>query len=89
MGFMDSVKNMLSKHGDKVQKGLDKAAQTADDRTKGKYSDKIKSGTQKAKEAAEKYADDQRGGGSGRGGSEGPGKQGGGSEGPGGSGSGS
>jgi antitoxin protein of toxin-antitoxin system len=68
MGFMDKVKGMLGQHGDKVQRGLDKAAQTADSKTKGKYSNQIKSGTRKAKEAAERLSQD--GGGSGKSGGE-------------------
>ncbi|GAA2092138.1 hypothetical protein GCM10009801_58540 [Streptomyces albiaxialis] len=58
MGFMDKVKGLMGQHGDKVQQGLDKAAQMADSKTKGKYTNQIKSGTQKAKDAAGKLADD-------------------------------
>ena len=60
MGFMDSVKGMVSKgkdmagqHGDKVQGGIDKAADVVDDKTGGKYSDKIDSGADKAKDLIE------------------------------------
>ncbi|WP_326687583.1 MULTISPECIES: antitoxin [unclassified Streptomyces] len=77
MGFMDKVKGLMGQHGDKVQRGLDKAAQTADSKTKGKYSAQIKSGTRKAKEAAERLSDDSGGGSGKRGGGQGP--QGGGS----------
>ncbi|GAA2625437.1 antitoxin [Streptomyces axinellae] len=68
MGFMDKIKGLMGQHGDKVQRGLDKAAQTADSKTKGKYSDQIKSGTQKAKEATERLSDN---GGPGKSGGEG------------------
>jgi hypothetical protein len=62
MGFLDSFKAKLSpakdkvsdlaqQHGGKIEQGLDKAARTVDQRTKGKYSDKIESGTGKAKDA--------------------------------------
>ncbi|MCH6163008.1 antitoxin [Streptomyces marispadix] len=66
MGFMDKVKGMLGQHGEKVSKGIDKAAGMADSKTKGKYSEQIRSGTQKAKDQAEKYG--RREGGSGGGG---------------------
>ncbi|WP_245600819.1 antitoxin [Streptomyces sulphureus] len=62
---MDKVKSALQQHGDKVQQGVDKAADMADSRTQGKYSDQIKSGAQKAKDAAGKYADEGKDGQSG------------------------
>ncbi|SCK49807.1 antitoxin [Streptomyces sp. WMMB 322] len=70
MGLMDKVKGMLGQHGDKVSKGIDKAADMADSKTKGKYSEKIRSSSRKAKEQTEKYG--REGGGSQGGGSEGP-----------------
>lgn len=69
MSFMDKVKGMLSQHSDKVSRGLDKAGNVADSKTKGKYSNKIRTGTQKAKEQAEKLG---RQGGEGHGGGKGP-----------------
>jgi len=67
MSFLDTLKAKLSpardkvgelahQHGDKVGHGLDKAARTVDEKTKGKYSDKIESGTQKAKDAIERLS---------------------------------
>ncbi|MFI9823878.1 antitoxin [Streptomyces sp. NPDC052013] len=67
MGFLDRMKDKLGpakgkvsdlaqQHGDKIQHGLDKAAKTVDQRTKGKYSDRIQSGTGKAKEAMDRLA---------------------------------
>lgn len=67
MGLMDSFKARLSpakdkvsdlaqQHGDKIGQGLDKAARTVDQRTKGKYSDRIGSGTDKAKDALGRLA---------------------------------
>ncbi|MER6154461.1 antitoxin [Streptomyces sp. NPDC001868] len=67
MGLMDNLKSKLSpakdkvshlaqKHEDKIHHGLDKAAQTVDKRTKGKYSDRIQSGTGKAKHAMGRFA---------------------------------
>ncbi|MEV6455275.1 antitoxin, partial [Streptomyces anulatus] len=62
MGFLDNLKaklgpakdkvgDLAQQHGGKIEQGLDKAARTVDQKTKGKYSDKIDSGTRKAKEA--------------------------------------
>ncbi|MYW67253.1 antitoxin [Streptomyces sp. SID8379] len=65
MGFLDSIKAKLNKdkvsdlarqHGDKIDQGLDKAAKTVDEKTKGKYSDKIQTGTDKAKDALDKLS---------------------------------
>ena len=67
MGFLDNLKAKLApakdkvgdlaqQHGGKIDQGLDKAAQTVDQKTKGKYSDKIVSGTQKAKDAVDRLA---------------------------------
>ena len=67
MGFRDSFKAKLSpakdkvsdlaqQHGGRIGHGLDKAAKTVDEKTKGKYSDKIESGTGKAKNALNRMA---------------------------------
>ncbi|MDF4253051.1 antitoxin [Streptomyces sp. WMMB303] len=77
MGFMDKVKGMLGQHGDKVQQGVDKAAQVADSKTRGKYSDKINSGARKAKDTAQKLGDEGRGGSGTGGGQSGSGPTGG------------
>ncbi|OEV09068.1 antitoxin [Streptomyces nanshensis] len=74
MGFMDKVKGMLGQHSEKVSKGIDKAADMADSKTKGKYSDQIRTGTQKAKEQTDKYG--RQGGGSEGGHGGGKGRQG-------------
>ncbi|AZP20832.1 antitoxin [Streptomyces aquilus] len=61
----DKVSGLAQQHGDKVQHGLDKAAQAVDKKTKGKYSDKIQTGTGKAKDAMDRLAhkaDDGTGG---------------------------
>ncbi|MFI9054491.1 antitoxin [Streptomyces anulatus] len=65
MGFLDNLKaklgpakdkvgDLAQQHGGKIEQGLDKAARTVDQKTRGKYSDKIDSGTRKAKEAVDK-----------------------------------
>ncbi|MGA5732301.1 antitoxin [Streptomyces seoulensis] len=50
----DKVTDLARQHGDKVQDGLDKAAQVVDKQTKGKYTGKIHAGTDKAKEAVDR-----------------------------------
>jgi len=58
MGFLDKMKAQAKKtvdqHGDKIAQGIDKAATTADKKTKGKYSKHIGSGSAKAKGALDK-----------------------------------
>ncbi|MBT2378963.1 hypothetical protein AMK21_28075 [Streptomyces sp. CB00316] len=65
MGFLDNLKaklgpakekvgDLAQQHGGKIEQGLDKAARTVDQKTKGKYSDKIDTGARKAKEAVDK-----------------------------------
>ncbi|MCF6523922.1 antitoxin [Streptomyces sp. JJ36] len=60
MGFMDKVKGMLGQHGDKVERGVDKTAETVDRKTGGKYTDKIERGTGKAKESMDRMSEDRR-----------------------------
>ncbi|MET7396001.1 antitoxin [Dactylosporangium sp. NPDC005572] len=48
--LVDKAKELLGKHDDKVDQGLDKAAQQADQRTGQQYTDKIDKGSQVAKE---------------------------------------
>jgi|UPI000691D52C hypothetical protein len=61
MSFMDTIKDKLGlakdkggdmarQNPDKVDSGIDKAAQTADSKTGGKHSDKIDTGADKAKD---------------------------------------
>jgi hypothetical protein len=73
MGFMDKVKGMLGQHSEKVSKGIDRAGQMADTKTKGKYSSQIRSGTEKAKQQTDKLGR-QEGEGGGKGGDKGSGK---------------
>lgn len=58
MGFLDKAKGKLTdavdKHGDTIDKGIDKAASLADKRTGGKHGSKIDSASQKAKDALDK-----------------------------------
>ena len=60
----DKVSDLASQHGDRIGQGLDKAARTVDERTKGKYSDRIDAGRGKAKDAIDRMSQ-QRGDGGG------------------------
>jgi len=44
----------VDQHGDKIAKGIDKAAATANQKTGGKHDDKIAKGTASAKKALDK-----------------------------------
>lgn len=59
MGFMDKAKDALGEHGDKVDAGIDKAADIADEKTDGKYSDHIDTGADKAKEVLDGLTDEK------------------------------
>ncbi|MFD9904908.1 antitoxin [Streptomyces sp. NPDC059063] len=52
----DKVSGLAQQHGDKIDQGLEKAANVVDSKTKGKYSDKIQTGTDKAKDALGRLA---------------------------------
>ncbi|MGW0615085.1 antitoxin [Streptomyces sp. NPDC002788] len=52
----DRVSDLAQRHEGKIHRGLDKAAQVVDQRTKGKYSDRIRSGTSRAKDAMDRLA---------------------------------
>ena len=63
MGFLDKFKgkselkdkaiNFAKEHDDQIDQGIDKAADAADQATKGKYTDKIDGAAEKAKDAYE------------------------------------
>ncbi|WP_031087286.1 antitoxin [Streptomyces sp. NRRL WC-3549] len=50
MSAMDKIKQMLKGHEDQAGKGIDKAGDTIDDRTHGKYGKQVKSGQDKLKQ---------------------------------------
>ncbi|SDS32533.1 MT0933-like antitoxin protein [Friedmanniella luteola] len=50
MGIFDKAKDVLSQHPDKVEQGLDKAADLADRRTGGEHTDQIDRGVGVAQE---------------------------------------
>ena len=52
MGFdemKDKAKDMLGKHGDQADQGIDKASEFADEKTGGKHSDQIDKAAEQAK----------------------------------------
>ncbi|MEU9453243.1 antitoxin [Streptomyces sp. NPDC048277] len=54
----DKASHLAQQHEDKIDKlqhGIDKAAQVVDEKTKGKYSDKIHTGTGRAKGAMDRF----------------------------------
>lgn len=61
MSIMDKLRKQLGQHGDKVDKGVDKAADAADKRTQGKYREHLRSGAEQAKKASRRYADKGKG----------------------------
>ncbi|MEU6941057.1 antitoxin [Streptomyces rubiginosohelvolus] len=50
MSAMDKIKKMLKGHEDQAGKGVDKAGDMVDDRTKGKYSGQVDSAQDKLKQ---------------------------------------
>ena len=58
MGFLDKLKKQagdaVDKHGDQIAKGLDKAAEVTDAKTKGKHTGQIEKGVSAAKSALDK-----------------------------------
>lgn len=53
MGFLDTVKNLVSKNADKVETAIDKVGDVVDKKTQGKYASHV----DKAQEAAKKAVD--------------------------------
>lgn len=50
MGIFDKAKDVLNQHGEKVDQGIDKLADLADQRTGNQHSDKIDKGVAAAKQ---------------------------------------
>ncbi|MBA3528117.1 MAG: antitoxin, partial [Propionibacteriaceae bacterium] len=55
MGIFDKAKDAVSNRSDKVDQGLDKVGEVADERTGNHYSDQIDRGTNLAKGTADSY----------------------------------
>ncbi len=49
-GFLDKAKDMAEQHDDKVDQGLEKAGDFADQKTGGKYDEKIDKGVDAAQQ---------------------------------------
>ena len=63
MGFdelKNKAKDMIGQHGDKVDKGVERAGQFADEKTGGKHSEHIDKGEDKLKEGLRNYGDQQQ-----------------------------
>ena len=58
MGLMDKIKGALGQHGDKVEGGIDRAGDMADERTDGKVRRQGRPGTGLAKDALRKLDDE-------------------------------
>jgi hypothetical protein len=58
-GLKDKAVDFAKEHDDKIDQGIDKAADAADKATKGKYTDKIDNASEKAKDAYEKPGEPQ------------------------------
>ncbi|MDQ0789615.1 antitoxin [Streptomyces sp. B3I8] len=50
----DKVSDLADRHGDRIERGIDRAARVVDKRTGGKYRDRIGSGSGKVKHAVER-----------------------------------
>ena len=51
MGIFDKAKDLLSEHNDKVDQGIDKAAEVIDQKTGGQHTEQINQGAEQAKRA--------------------------------------
>lgn len=59
MGFLDALKNLVSKNADKVDTAIDKVGDVVDSKTQGKYSqhvDKVQEAAKKAVDGTEQKA---------------------------------
>jgi hypothetical protein len=57
MSILDKLKGLLKGKGEQANKAIDKVADVADDKTKGKYTEKIDDAADKAKEIVDKLDD--------------------------------
>jgi hypothetical protein len=60
MSIMDKMKDLLGKHGDKVDKVVEKAGDVVDQKTGGKYADKVDKAQEQARRTAEKLGEEGR-----------------------------
>jgi uncharacterized protein YjbJ (UPF0337 family) len=60
-GLQGKAKTTVGENQDKIESGIDKAADFVDEKTKGKYSEKIEKGKGAAHRAVEKIGGDEGG----------------------------
>ncbi|HEY9292618.1 MAG TPA: antitoxin [Microlunatus sp.] len=60
MGIFDKAKDLLGDNKDKVQEGIDKAADVIDEKTGGDHIDKIEQGAEMAKDKADELLNDNK-----------------------------
>jgi hypothetical protein len=51
MGIFDKAKDLLNEHNDKVDQGIDKAAEVINQKTGGQHAEQINQGAEQAKRA--------------------------------------
>ena len=56
MGIFDKAKDLLAEHGDKVDSGIDKAAEFVDQKTGGQHHEKIAGATGQVKGKLDEFA---------------------------------
>ncbi|MFD1827516.1 MULTISPECIES: antitoxin [Mumia] len=57
-GLKDKAQDLIKEHGDKIDQGIDKAADLASDKTGGKHDDKIDKGADALKDGVDKIDGD-------------------------------
>jgi MT0933-like antitoxin protein len=60
MSIMDKMKDLLGKHGDQVDKVVEKAGDMVDEKTGHKYADKVDKAQEQAKRTADKWGEEGR-----------------------------
>jgi hypothetical protein len=61
MGIFDKAKDLINEHNDKVDQGIDKAAEIIDQKTGGQHSEQIQQGAQQAKDTMDDVSGHPRG----------------------------
>ena len=61
-GLKDKATDLAREHGEKIDSGIDKAADLADKATKGKYAEQIDGPANKAKDAVDDLEDPKKDG---------------------------
>lgn len=60
MGIFDKAKDLAGDNADKIEEGIDKAAEVADEKTGGEHSEHIEKGADIAKDQAGKLLSDEQ-----------------------------